>query len=390
MNRPGFVHFARPSIGEEEIDAVTECMRSGWLTTGERALRFEDSFARYIGVRHAIAVNSATAGLHLSLEAVGVGPGDVVVTTPYTFTATAEVVAYLGADVVFADIDEKTLNLDMERVAEVLSRSKPVKAVVPVHFAGQSCDLAVLKTLEERYGFSIVEDAAHALPTTFQGARIGTIGRATVFSFYATKTLATGEGGMVTTEDEDIARRMRIMRLHGIDRDVFHRYTSEKPSWYYEVVAPGYKYNLTDIAAAIGIEQLKKVEQFQHRRRCIADRYNEAFRDMPLQLPVEANPADKHAWHLYVIQLQLEKLQVSRNAFIELLAKRGVGASVHFIPLHLQPYWRAKYSLSRESFPVATRAYERVVSLPIYPSMDDEAVEKVIDAVTDIVTSHSR
>jgi dTDP-4-amino-4,6-dideoxygalactose transaminase len=389
MSEPSFVHFARPSIGDEEVNAVVEVMRSGWLTTGERTQRFEQEFSRFIGARHALAVNSATAGLHLALEAVGVKRGDAVVTTPYTFTATAEVIEYLGADVVFADIDRKTFNIDTGEVAKILAGDRPIKAVVPVHFAGQSCEMADIMALKARHGFAVVEDAAHALPTTYQGSTIGTIGDVTAFSFYATKTLATGEGGMVTTDNDDLARRMRVMRLHGIDRDVFQRYTAQRAKWYYEVVAPGYKYNMTDIAAAIGIEQLRKVERFEQQRARIAQRYDRAFERLPVSRPTVARPVDRHAWHLYVLQLHLERLSISRDRFIELLAENGVGASVHFIPLHLQPYWKQKYALSPQSFPIATHAYERAVSLPIYSSMEDASIEKVIDVVTRVLTQYS-
>jgi dTDP-4-amino-4,6-dideoxygalactose transaminase len=390
MSRPSFVHFARPSIGEEEVNAVVEVLRSGWLTTGRRAAHFEKEFGRFIGARNALAVNSATAGLHLALEAVGVQRGDAVITTPYTFTATAEVVAYLGADVVFADVDGSTLNIDVSEIARILQGGRPIRAVVPVHFGGQSCEMTDIMELKARYGFAVVEDAAHALPATHRGSMIGTIGDITAFSFYVTKTLATGEGGMVTTDNDDLAQRMRVMRLHGIDRDVFQRYTAEKARWYYEVIAPGYKYNMTDIAAAIGIEQLRKVEHFAQKRARIAERYNKAFEGLPLSRPTFVRPADRHAWHLYVIKLQLEHLNISRDRFIELLAESGIGASVHFIPLHLQPYWRDKYALSPASFPVATDAYERAVSLPIYPAMDDEAIETVIEAVTRILTLYSK
>jgi dTDP-4-amino-4,6-dideoxygalactose transaminase len=390
MSRPSFVHFARPSIGEEEVNAVVEVMRSGWLTTGPRTAQFEEEFGRFIGARNALAVSSATAGLHLALEAVGVQRGDTVITTPYTFTATAEVVAYLGADVVFTDIDPSTLNIDVHEVAKVLRTGRPIRAVVPVHFGGQSCEMSEIMELKARHGFAVVEDAAHALPATHRGSMIGTIGDVTAFSFYVTKTIATGEGGMVTTDNDDLARRMRVMRLHGIDRDVFQRYTAEKAKWYYEVVAPGYKYNMTDIAAAIGVEQLRKVEQFEQKRARIAQRYSQAFKGLPLSRPTVSRPDDRHAWHLYVIRLQLERLSISRDRFIELLAENGIGASVHFIPLHLQPYWRDKYALSPASFPAATDAYQRAVSLPIYPAMDDESIERVIDVVTRILTQYSK
>ena len=280
MTHPGFLPFALPDIGEEEIAAVVACLRSGWITTGPKAREFETDFARFIGGGvEAVAVNSATAGLHLALEALGIGPGDKVLTTPYTFTATAEVIRYLGAEVVFADIDPRTFNLDPASAAAVLDNVRGIKAMIPVHFAGQACDMGLLCDLAERHGIPMVEDAAHALPTTHSGAMIGTLSRATVFSFYATKTIATGEGGMIVSRDPALLARARTMRLHGINRDVFDRYQSTAPSWYYEVVAPGFKYNLPDIAAALGVEQLKKAQAFRARREAIAARYTAAFRD---------------------------------------------------------------------------------------------------------------
>jgi UDP-4-amino-4,6-dideoxy-N-acetyl-beta-L-altrosamine transaminase len=378
--------FARPSIGEEEISAVVEVMRSGWLTTGKRVKEFEEEFARSVSARHAVAVCSATAGLHLALEAVGVGDGDRVVTTPYTFTATAEVIRYLGADPVFVDIDPKTHNIDVEQVASLLAKDPAkIKAVIPVHFGGQACEMGELLAIGDEYGLRIVEDAAHAFPASFQGRCVGAVGDVTVFSFYATKTITTGEGGMITTQDPVLARRMETMRLHGIDRDVFNRYAATRPSWYYEVVAPGFKYNMTDIAAAIGIHQLAKAEDFRRRREEIARQYDEAFSDLPLRLPWVAHPEDTHAWHLYVIQLELEKLRIDRDRFIELMSDEGIGTSVHFIPLHLQPYWSNRYKLGTGAFPIAEDVYRRAVSLPIYPAMTDEDVQRVIAAVRRIL-----
>lgn len=382
MSTNEFLPFAKPCIGEEEIQEVADTMRSGWLTTGAQTKRFESSFAEFVGASHALSTNSATAGLHLSLDAVGVGPGDKVITVPYTFTATAEVVRYLGADPCFVDIDATTLNIDVAAVEQALGRTPNVKAILPVHFAGLACDMKQLKELGRLHSVPIVEDAAHALPTTCNGEMIGSQGDITVFSFYATKTVTTGEGGMVTTDNSDWAERIRTMRLHGISRDVFDRYRSELPSWYYEVVAPGFKYNMTDIAASIGIHQLNKAEAFRSRREEIADCYFSAFEDLPLRLPARARPGDKHAWHLYVIQLDDSRLTISRDDFIERLSSEfKIGTSVHFIPLHIQPYWRDRYQLSPEDFPVSLSAYEHAISLPIYPSMTDAHTQRVVDAV---------
>lgn len=389
MSQPGFLPFALPDIGEEEIAAVVACLRSGWITTGPKAREFEADFARFIGGGvEAVAVNSATAGLHLALEALGIGPGDKVLTTPYTFTATAEVIRYLGAEVVFADIDPVTLNIDPARAEAVLASVPGIKALLPVHFAGQACDMSRLAALAGRHGIPTVEDAAHALPTTHDGATIGTLSRATVFSFYATKTIATGEGGMIVSRDPALLSRARTMRLHGINRDVFDRYRSTAPSWYYEVVAPGFKYNLPDIAAALGIEQLKKAQAFRARREAIAARYTAALEGLPLATPHVARPADTHAWHLYVLQLDLDRLSIDRDRFIQLMADEGIGTSVHFIPLHLQPYWRDRYDFAPEDFPAAAAAYRRAVSLPIYTRMTDADVERVIEAVRGILSRH--
>lgn len=385
-----FLPFALPSIGEEEIAEVVDTLRSGWLTTGPKAKRFEQDFAAFVGAPYALAVNSATSGLHLALEALGIGPGDQVVTTPYTFTATAEVIRYLGADPLFVDIDPATLNIDPALVAAAVEKQPGIKGLLPVHVGGLACTMSRLMETARRYGLKVVEDAAHALPTTCDGRMVGTFGDLTVYSFYVTKTIATGEGGMVVTADPALAERIRTMRLHGINRDVFDRYSSTVPSWYYEVVAPGFKYNMTDVAAAIGIHQLRKAWAFQQRRESIARRYSEAFADLPLRTPPLARPGDTHAWHLYVIQLELERLRVGRDEFIELMAGEGIGMSVHFIPLHIQPYWRERYGFKAEDFPVAYDTYRRAASLPIYPKMTDDDVERVIEAVRRILLEHQQ
>ena len=385
-----FLPFALPQIEEDEIAAVVDVMRSGWLTTGQKTRQFEEEFARFVGARHAVAVNSATAGLHLALESAGIRAGDKVITSVYTFTATAEVIRYFDAEPILVDINPDTCNLDVGLVQERIGEIPGIKAVMPVHFGGQACEMAELMDICRDAGAAVVEDAAHALPATYQGRMIGSIGDLTVFSFYVTKTIATGEGGMVTTDDSSFAERIKIMRLHGISRDVFDRYRSKKPSWYYEVVAPGYKYNLTDIAAAIGIEQLKKAHKFQKRRQDIAAAYDRAFSRLPLKRPCVARPEDLHAWHLYVIQLELENLEISRDRFIELMAEAGIGTSVHFIPLHLHPYWKERYGYKPEDFPAALNVFKRAVSLPIYPKMSDSDVERVISAVTSILERYSR
>lgn len=375
-----FLTFAAPEIGEEEIAEVVDTLRSGWVTTGPKARLFEEQFSAYLGGGlECVAVNSATAGLHLALEALGVGPGDEVITTTHTFTATAEVVRYLGATPVFVDILPDTLCIDPDAVAAAVTPR--TKAVLPVHYGGLAADMdAILRVAREK-GLYVVEDAAHALPATYHGALIGTLeSDITVFSFYANKTITTGEGGMLVTRNPDLASRTRTMRLHGINRDAFGRFTAKTPSWYYEVVAPGFKYNLTDIAAAIGIHQLRRVDTFRERRAEIADAYHSAFRELPLLLPPDAGDGDRHAWHLYVIRLK-DDAGIARNHLIDRLFALGVGCSVHYIPLHLQPYWRDEFQLKPSMFPVSQRAYERMVSLPIYSRMNSTDVDRVIDAV---------
>ena len=376
-----FLPFALPEIGDVEIAEVVDTLKSGWVTKGPKAKRFEADFAAFLGDAslQCISVNSATAGLHLALEALGIGPGDEVITTTHTFTATAEVVRYLGADVKLVDCDPVTLNIDPAAVEAAIGPR--TRALVPVHFAGRAADMARLLAIAQRHGLKVVEDAAHALPTTSGGALVGTLASdATVFSFYANKTITTGEGGMLVTRDAALAARARVMRLHGISRDAFERFSAQVPSWYYEIVAPGFKYNLTDIAAALGIHQLKKAHAFAARRAAIALQYNAAFADLPVITAPVAPAGELHPWHLYVLRLRPEAGS-ARDAFIERLFAVGIGCSVHYIPLHLQPYWRDRYALRASDFPASQHAYEQMLSLPVYSRMDDAAVQRVISAV---------
>lgn len=376
-----FIPFALPDIGDDEIAEVVDTLRSGWITTGPKTRRFEEDFTAYLGDPglHSMAVNSATAGLHLALEALGIGPGDEVITTTHTFTSTAEVVRYLGADVVLVDIDPATLCIDVAAVEAAITPR--TKAVIPVHYAGLAADMATLLPLARRHGLKVVEDAAHALPTTCGGQLVGTLGSdVTVFSFYANKTMTTGEGGMVVTRDAAIAKRVQVMRLHGINRDAFDRFTAKAPSWYYEIVAPGFKYNLTDIASAMGIHQLRRSRGFQATRAAIAARYDAAFADLPVITPPQPARGDTHAWHLYVLRLA-DGARLTRDGLIDGLYAAGIGCSVHYIPLHLQPYWRERYDLTPKRFPHSQHAYERMLSLPLYTRMDDSQIERVIAAV---------
>jgi dTDP-4-amino-4,6-dideoxygalactose transaminase len=385
--RGEFLPFAAPLLGDEEIQEVVHCLRSGWLTTGHKVKQFEREFGEFIGARHALAVNSCTAALHLALEAVGVGPGDEVITTPMTFTATAAVIEHLGARPVFADVTARTLNIDPEQIRRRLSPR--TKAILPVHFAGQACDMDAIVDIARGAGVPVIEDAAHAIPTRYNGRMVGTLSDITCFSFYATKNVTTGEGGMVVTDRDDIMERMRLMHLHGMSKDAWKRYT-QNGSWSYEILAPGFKYNLTDIAAAIGIHQLRKCQAFHRRRLTIADQYDAAFADLPgISIP-RVEDRESHGWHLYVIQVDPERLTIGRDAFIDQLIARNIGVSVHFIPLHVHPYYRERYALRPQDFPNAWGAYERIVSLPIYAKMSDDDVRHVVDAVRGIAQGAGR
>ena len=380
MKPESFLPFARPDITEAEIDAVARAMRSGWVTTGPETKAFESEFAAYLGGGvQAVAVNSATAGLHLALEAMGVGPGDEVIAPTLTFTATVEVARYLGADARLVDVDPVTLNIDPARIEAAITPR--TKAILPVHYGGLACDMAAIFDIARRHGLQVVEDAAHALPTTSNGALVGQLpSAAAVFSFYANKTMTTGEGGMVVTKDEALAARMRVMRLHGISRDAFDRFSSKTPAWYYEIVAPGFKYNMTDMAGALGRVQLQRLPAFVQRRQQLAARYLHELKDLPLILPADAPPGDTHAWHLFVIRLR-DDAKVTRDEVIQALSDAGIGTSVHYVPLHRQPYWRDRYGLTPEQFPAAEQAYQRMLSIPLFTAMSDDEQARVIAAL---------
>jgi dTDP-4-amino-4,6-dideoxygalactose transaminase len=370
-----FIPFSKPVLGEREEAAVLEVLRSGWLTTGKVTQAFEAEFGAYVGVPHALAVNSATAGLHLALEALGVGPGDVCAVPDYTFTATAEVVRYLGADPVFIDSLPHSPNLDLDKLEAVL-KAQNVKVVLPVHLTGEPVEWERLAALRARYGFKIVEDAAHVFPAAGPQGFYGALGDVGVYSFYANKNMTTGEGGMIVTRDEALAKRMKVMRLHGMDRDAFARFTSQAASWEYAVVAPGYKYNLTDLASAIGRVQLTRADGFWRDRQALVRRYLDRLARVPgLGLPVWR---DDHAWHVFSI---LAPEGVDRAAFIRGLSAAGIGTSVHYIPLHRMPYWRDTYALKAEDFPRSEARFWRTVSLPLYPTLSAEQVDRVCDAV---------
>jgi len=380
-----FIPFSEPEISNEEINEVIDTLRSGWVTTGPKVKIFESDFQNFIGGNvEAISVNSATAGLHLALEALGVSEGDEVIVPSLTFTATAEVVRYLEADVKIVDVDPVTLNIDIKSVRDAITSR--TKVIMPVHYAGLSCDMSEILSLAKEFKLKVVEDAAHALPATYKDDMIGSLkSDITVFSFYANKTMTTGEGGMVVTRHTDLAKRIKVMRHHGIDRDAFDRFQSKKPAWYYEVVAPGFKYNMTDIAAAMGIHQLKKLPGFLDRRQYLAKRYFDALADLPLTLPMDGLDGRSHSWHLFVIRVQ-DDSPVNRDELIQILSDQGIGSSVHYVPLHRQPYWRDKYQLTIDMFPITDKAYQAMLSIPLYTSMSDEQQDRIIQVLREVLT----
>jgi dTDP-4-amino-4,6-dideoxygalactose transaminase len=372
------VPFHRAPVGDEEAQAVSEVIRSGWLTMGPKTFEFEKEFAKYVGAQDAIAVSTGTAALHLSLEAAGVQAGDEVLLPTTTFTATAESVTYVGARPVLVDIDPVTMNIDTEDAARRITPK--TKAIIPVHLAGQPCEMDAIHALARVHHLRVIEDAAHALPSEYRGKRVGQISEFTCFSFYATKTLTTGEGGMITTDNLEAANRMRLMRLHGIERDAWKRYRGDG-FWFYEVLEAGFKYNLTDLQSAIGLVQLAKCEAMKQARERIAQRYSDAFSSRE-ELVIPTIRQDRStSWHLYVLRLRLDRLNKDRNGFIEGLHRRGVACSVHFIPLHLQPYYRRAYGYQPGDFPRAEREYHSCLSLPIYPGMTELEINHVISAV---------
>jgi dTDP-4-amino-4,6-dideoxygalactose transaminase len=373
------VPYFRFEVTDAERAAVDEVLRSGWLTTGKQCFAFEQEFGEALGGGvDSIAVNSNTAGMHLVLEALGIGPGDEVIVPSLTFTATAEVVRYLGADVVLVDVDSETLNISPKTIEAALTPR--TKAIMVVHYGGLAADMPAITAIAKKHGCHVVEDAAHSFPASLNTVPIGKTGAAaSVFSFYANKTIITGEGGMIVTSDPALAKRCRVMRLHGIDRDAFQRFTGKSAQWRYDVVAPGFKYNLTDIAAALGREQLKFAEQNRLLRQKVAESYQSAFSDLPLKLPVHGGK-NTHAWHLYPVQF-LASSGVIRDHAEAVLTERGVGYSMHYTPLHRLTYWKEQYTLDDRSFPVASRHGETSLSLPIFSAMKKQEVEEVILAV---------
>ncbi len=382
-SRP-FLPYARPDTDDEEVEAVARVIRSGWLSTGPETRAFEKEFEEFLGGGvHAIAVNSATAALHLALEAIGIGPGDEVIGPTLTFTATVEVARYLGADAKLVDVDAATLNIDASKIEAAITPR--TKAILPVHYSGLACDMDAIFGIARRHGLKVIEDAAHALPATYRGQYVGQLdSAATAYSFYANKTMTTAEGGMIVTRDADMAARMRVMRLHGINRDVFDRFHSTKPGWYYEIIAPGFKYNMPDLSGALGRVQLRKLPGFLARREKLAARYLQELSDLPLILPSTAPAGETHGWHMFVIRLS-DAAKLTRDEVIQALSDAGIGTSVHYLPLHRQPYWRDRYDLRAEDFPVADQAYEHMISIPLFTAMSDDDQTHVIAALHDIL-----
>jgi dTDP-4-amino-4,6-dideoxygalactose transaminase len=398
--RTTFLPFSPPLIGEEEIAEVVDTLRSDWITTGPKVKRFEQEFAAAVNAPAALAVNSCTSALHVALAALNIGPGDAVITTPLTFCSTVHVIEHVGARPILVDVEPETLNLDPRRVRDAVealgggrNTSGPVKAILPVHLYGHPCDMDALLAIASEHGLVVIEDAAHALPAKYKGLTVGSLSKSspttvlTAFSFYATKNLTTAEGGMLTGNAETL-ERARVWSLHGMSRDAWKRYSGQG-SWHYEIVCPGFKYNMTDIQAALGLHQLRKLPGFHARRRRIVEQYNSAFHSLAeLEQPTERTEIE-HAWHLYVLRLNLEQLALTRNQFISELRDRNIGCSVHFIPVHLHAYYRDKYGYRPEDFPVANREYQRMVSLPLSPRMSDQDVNDVIEAVLDVVRKHT-
>ena len=378
--RETFLPFSPPSLGQEEIDEVIDTLRSDWITTGPKVKRFEREFAEFIGAPAALAVSSATDAMLIGLAALNIGPGDEVITTPVTFCSTVHVIEHLGARPVLVDVEPDTLTIDPVHVEKAITPR--TRAIMPVHLYGHPCAMDHLMELAQRYNLYLLEDAAHALPAKYRDRPVGTIGTLTAFSFYATKNLTTAEGGMLTG-DPALIEQARLWSLHGMSRDAYIRYTTEG-SWYYEVVLPGYKCNMTDIQAALGLQQLQKLPYFQKRRRAVIERYNRAFSQLAeVQIPTE-RPEIEHAWHLYALRLNLDRLTINRARFIEELKQRNIGTSVHFIPIHLHSFYRNKYRYRPEDFPTAYREYQRLISLPLHPRLSDQDVTDVIEAVADV------
>ena len=385
--RNKFLPFHKASIGSEEIKEVVRVLKSGWITTGPKTKEFEKKFAEFIGVRYAIAVNSCTSALHLALAAIDLKRGDEVIVPIMTFTATAEVVVYFGAKPVFVDCEQNTLLIDAKKIEEKIT--KKTKAIIPVHYGGQPCDVDEILKIAKKHKLKVIWDSAHSLPAKYKGKLIGNFPDITCFSFYATKTLCTGEGGMITTNNKIYADKMKVLSLHGMSKDAWNRY-GEKGSWHYQIIAPGFKYNMTDIAASIGVWQLIKINLLHKKRKKIAEIYNKEFEKIKEIECLKQKHDRNNAWHLYVIKLNLDKLKISRDKFIKELNKKNIGTSVHYIPLHMHRYWKNTFNLKIKNFPIATDVYQRIISLPIFPDMTRQDIKDVIEAIRNICKKYEK
>jgi UDP-4-amino-4,6-dideoxy-N-acetyl-beta-L-altrosamine transaminase len=385
--RQAMLPFAPPDIGQEEIDEVVDSLRSGWITTGPKVAKFENELAAYVGAKHAIALNSATAGLFLSLKILDIGPGDEVITTPYTFAATVNVILHVGATPVLVDVNENDFNIDTSQIEKAVT--KRTRAIIPVHFAGNSCDMDAISAIAQKYGVTVIEDAAHAIGTEYCGKKIGSISRFSVFSFHAVKNVTTGEGGAVTTNDGQMAEKLKMMALHGMNKDAWKRF-APGGKWQYDIVTPGYKYNMMDIQAAMGIHQLRRIESFLKKREAIAGQYRNGLSDISvLRLPYESQNS-RQTWHLYPLLIDFGRLKIDRNNFIQLMTTENISVNVHYIPVHLFSYYREHLNYKAGDFPVAERLSNSEVTLPLCTKLSSDDVEDVIAAVRRIILKNLR
>ena len=385
--RKDFLIFGSPKIEQEEIDEVVDSLKSGWISTGPKVAKFEALFKDYIGSKHALALNSCTAGLHVSMIAAGLKPGDEVVTTPMTFGATGNSIIHSGAKPVFVDINLSTMNINPDSIEEKITPK--TKALLPVHLAGRPCQMKKIKDIAQKHHLLLIEDAAHALEAIYHGEKIGTIGDLTVFSFYVTKNLVTGEGGMITTDNDTYAEKIQIYSLHGMSKGAWKRYSDEGFK-HYKIVYPGFKYNMMDLQAALGIHQLQRIEKYLMRREEIWERYDEAFQHLPLETPPPPEKDTKHARHLYTILLRLEELKADRDSIQQALYQENIGTGIHFISLHLHPYYKKTFGYKRDDFPNAAYVSERTISLPLSAKLTDEDVNDVIKAVTKVLKKYKK
>ena len=385
--REKFLNFASPMIEQSDIDEVVECLKSGWLTTGPRVNKFENDFRNYIGSKYAVALNSCTGALHLAMLVSGISEGDEVITTPMTFVATANSILYAGAKPVFVDVEKETMNIDPSLIEQAITPK--TKAILPVHFAGRPCKMDAIIDIAKKNNLFVIEDAAHAVEAVYKGKKIGTIGDMTCFSFYATKNLVTGEGGMLTTNNEEWANKVKIFSLHGMSRDAWKRFSNESYK-HYQIIFLGFKYNMTDVLASLGIHQLERLDKYSERRKKIWDIYNESFKGLPAIVPSPEENGTVHGRHLYTLLLDIDHLKISRDEFIDALKRENIGSSVHFISLHLQPYYIEKFGFKMDDFPNSAYISERTISLPLSAKLTDNDVQDVIKGVTKVLNYYKK